>query len=58
VADESQLIVVGVVCFGVGLLAGVALSFFFTQLTKLTESRYLEVETDEKGVIKQVVTAR
>jgi len=61
VADESQLIVVGVVCFGVGLLTGVALSLLFTQLSKLTESATetssLQVEIDEKGAIRQVVRA-
>lgn len=60
-ADESQLIVVGVVCFGVGLLTGVALSLLFTQLSKLTESATetssLQVEIDEKGAIRQVVRA-
>lgn len=58
-ADESQLIVVAFVCFSVGLLTGVSLTYFFSQMNKLIESqpRYLEVETDEQGVIKQVVRA-
>ena len=59
-ADESQLIVVAFVCFGVGLLTGVSLAFFFAEVNRfrspVTEASYLQVETDEKGVIKQVVT--
>ena len=64
-ADNSELIVVALVCFGVGILTGVSLSFAFVYMTKMVEStsepssqRYLEVETDERGVIKQVVTSR
>jgi len=57
VADESQLIVVAFVCFSVGVLTGVSLTYFFSQMTKLIESqpRCIEVETDETGVIKQLV---
>jgi len=61
-ADNSELIIVAVVCFGVGVLAGVSLSFAFVYMNKMLEStseeRYLEVETDERGVIKQVATTR
>jgi len=59
VADASDLIVIGVVCFSVGVLTGVSLAFFSMQLSKLTQSvaetSSLQVEIDEKGAIKQVV---
>lgn len=43
------------VFFSVGLLTGVALSFVFIYMTKMVEvSGAIEVETDARGVIKQV----
>jgi hypothetical protein len=53
-SDDLAIVAFGVALLSFGMLIGwIAASFYFRP--QLSLERYLEVETDETGVIKQLV---
>lgn len=57
-SDDIAIVAFGIAVLSLGILAGWVLASFYYKPAQMNAESLMEVETDERGTIKQVVTSR